>query len=1207
MNSYMRLKPLQFALLLAFASAPASVWAAGPYPPLPPSLSTSVAPNIIFYLDTSGSMLQNDSNQWIRTDLCNPNPRPPRLRPTDPTYYLYRNWDTCINDDYRGFRVAVDSDPRTKMNIAKEAVVSALDKLIYVKDPVTGNVERDPVTRNVVVDPVTGAGTRKGETVRVGLFSFHDVRERTDNSGRDKGSILRAPVTDVSVLSNETAFNTALNNLNGRTATPLGEGLFEITRYLQGATSWYEKPTNPMSPTVLGRNYTSPIQYRCQKNVAIVITDGDAKNDDTLPGAIINNRTTSGLEYTARDSSGTAVTKTFNVCNASDGSASNATNDNDLDVNCPATLEGTNTRRDFTDETNVIVNNPTASITDRKNLPSALRDVAKYGRVADLRVGGQDLDGKSFDDERFAKQNLTTYTVAFAIGGSGAQENPVLQAAAQVGGGRYFLANTGKDLETALNEAVNSIGAFTSNAGGLATQSEISGGGNKLFQPVFNPSGWRGELRCFQLDANSNVTGVCTPNAIANIPAPTGRTLITSRRDAGTADATLMFNFADTLNPDGTRLLNYSDDQVNSLGANLTEQRQTINYVRGVDTSGVTRSRTVLLGDIIDGQPLVVSKPFGATVDANYRTFTEANTSRNIVLIGANDGMLHAFRVSDMSEIMGYIPSSVYPNLKALKSPSYGTAAEPHRYHVNGSLRQADVGFGPPGDRTWTTLVVGGLGQGGQGYFALDAKNEDQLKSPQHAVKWEFTDRQHSGMGYSFGAPIIYNVRVPTPLSESLSTPGKKTAIPAVIVSNGYDSDFNDTASGGTRTTTKASALYIINAETGALIRAIDTNIRPNPDNEIRATPASWGGGLSSPAGLDEENDGVLDYVYAGDMNGRMWRFNLKNDDPEKFFVEPIPIFDAGSQRPITSRPAVMPVFKTSGEKVGNMVLFGTGKFLTDADRSSTTTQYLYGILDKMQAPLLRTVPNTVSDESLQEQTIDGLYTNTDPDAGPLRSYRHMSNKPIDLRSGDTNGFKGWRIPLPTSGERNVAAPNVFADKVFFATGTPISAEKCSPGSGWVMGLNPLTGSSVRAKNASTGAEYSFIDMDKDERPTTGDQRPFTPEPSVAGATTKPGYVSGFSVPAVPTELSFFFDKLSVLPATASSAFGDDGSSVALRESNTQAVYSGVLKLGGPATNPNPEKECHGEGGNDNMTCTTTLTAPENTKVFSTIWREIKN
>jgi type IV pilus assembly protein PilY1 len=1210
MNSCMRLKPLQFALLLAFASAPASVLAAGPYPHLPPSLSTSVAPNIIFYLDTSGSMLQDVNNQWMRTDLCDPNGS--------------LSWDSCVNRGPEGvnkYKTAVDSEPNSKMNIAKRVTKSVVQKL---------------VDANLVTDPVTGVVTKKGE-VRVGLFSFHDWNSRTEHDGRAKGSILRAPVTDVSVKSNQDTFEKALGGLSGRTSTPLGEGLLEITQYLRGGPSLYDKPTYPslssVAPNtlVLGGSYVSPIQYRCQRNVAIVVTDGNATNDDVLPkdppytytwettnskGEIVKHTETFSepharpIKYITWDEKGDAVTKTFRVC-----SEANEIRDNDSDVNCPAVLEGTITSPNFDDGSNTSEKEPIKQLPNRFR---ALRDVAKYARVADLRPEkegsmGIDLDGKSFNDSRFLRQNLNTYTVGFSV------ESPVLLAAAIAGQGKSYNVKKEEALREALTDAVNSIGAFTSNAGGLATQSDVSKAGNKLFQPVFNPSGWRGELRCFPLDAQGkrqfNYDGtpiVCAPNAIANIPTPDptgtgGRNLFTSKRDPSTElqaevsktpNATVRFNFADTVPGQ------YSPSQLKSLGADDTEQKQTINYVRGVDLAG-TRSRSdpvtktqMLLGDIIDGQPLVVSEPSGATFDKTYSAFKADNASRNIVLIGANDGMLHAFRVDEsasgkrdnMREIMGYIPSAVYPNLKALKSPNYGTAAEPHTYHVNGSLRQADVKLFNGESIAWTTVVAGGLGQGGQGYFALDVKNADQLAKANNAenvVKWEFTDLQHDGMGYSFGAPIIYNVHT-----------SDKTVTPAVIVSNGYDSDFDDTTSGGARTATKASVLYIINAETGALIRAIDV-------------PASigGGGGLSSPAGVDVGHDGILDYVYAGDLNGKMWRFDLTEDQPSKFFVATNPIFDAGPERPITSRPAIMPVNKASnGDPLGNIVLFGTGKLLTDADRSSTTTQYLYGILDKME-PTPTTVPNTVSADSLQEQTINGLYTDPTPrlSDGYLQSYRRMSNNFIDLRSDTTNAFRGWRIPLPTSGERNVSAPNVFEDVVFFATGTPVSAEKCSPGSGWVMGLNPLTGSSVRVRNAISGAEYSFIDLTGDNRSSEADRRPFPGVPGSAGPTTTQDYASGYSLSGIPTELSFLFRTLSVPAASTNEIYKDAGSAIALRESNLQSVYSVDRRSGKSYVSPRPSEVqwgLLGDGGTGSSTVPPSLV---NAKVFSTIWREIKN
>jgi type IV pilus assembly protein PilY1 len=288
---------------------------------------------------------------------------------------------------------------------------------------------------------------------------------------------------------------------------------------------------------------------------------------------------------------------------------------------------------------------------------------------------------------------------------------------------------------------------------------------------------------------------------------------------------------------------------------------------------------------------------------------------------------------------------------------------------------------------------------------------------------------------------------------------------------------------------------------------------------------------------------------------------------------------------------------------------------LTDADRSTTTTQYLYGILDTMeQTPT--TVPNTVSVNSLQEQTITGLYTETTPrpSDGYSQSYRRMSNNLIDLTS-PTNTRRGWRIPLFTegprneAGERSISTPNVFEDVVFFATGTPISAEKCSPGSGWVMGLNPLTGSSVRVRNATNGAEFSFIDMNGDGRSNAADQPRFATVSSVAGDTTTPVYASGFSLPGIPTELSFLFSALSVSAASTNNIYGDAGSGLAMRESNSQSVYSvGTSSTGrNPFATPRPTRVTVGVRGSGTVESKEVPRPSVNAKVFSTIWREVKN
>lgn len=319
----------RLAILLTLFGYP--TWAIEPFPALPPTLSTSVTPNIMLYIDTSGSMLQSSSNGWMRNDLCTM---------TDAT------WANCVNKNTNKYRSTIDDpneSPNTKMNIAKR------------------------VAKNIIND---------NRNLRFGLFTFQDNPENIGGSERAQAGKLRRQITDIneSNQGDYDALITAIDNMRGRTATPLGEGLLEITRYFEGKSSLYE--------TYSG-NYISPIQYRCQKNFAIIITDGEATGEDNLPGSGKN-----ALSYTARDRDGKAVSKYFTVCTNSNSTIADGTS-----VTCPDNLEGSSTSTVFG---------------DTNNRSRAVRDVAMYANVADLRVGGKDLDGVDFDDPKFSKQNLNT-------------------------------------------------------------------------------------------------------------------------------------------------------------------------------------------------------------------------------------------------------------------------------------------------------------------------------------------------------------------------------------------------------------------------------------------------------------------------------------------------------------------------------------------------------------------------------------------------------------------------------------------------------------------------------------------------------------------------------------------------------------------------------------------------------------------------------
>ncbi|MGQ5523459.1 pilus assembly protein [Chitinimonas sp. PSY-7] len=1071
-----KIKPLCTFVGMAFLLNSVEVLAAEPYPSLPPTLSTSVAPNIVLLIDNSASMLQDSQNQWMRAADCYGNPD--------------ANWPNCINYNVNQWRTNLDSatiTPNTKMNIAKRVATSLI---------------------------------KNNQSLGWGIFSF-DVKDDTTIGGneRTESGILRnsvlIPEEKTYGTSNLDILTSSISNIKARTATPLGEAMLEVTRYFAGDSSYYSK---------ISGNYTSPIKYRCQKNFVIVITDGDASGEDNLPGS---GRV--ALPYITYDSSNKQVNKNFSVCTAAS-------------ADCPAVLEGATVARDFGNTGNRF---------------RALRDVVKYAADADFKTSGFDLDGKSFNDEAFKKQSLQTYTIGFGV------TNEVLPAAATVGGGKYFTADNEASLTAALTDAVSGIKASISNAGGLAVESAIKSASNYVYQPVFNPDGWYGELRRYPIseagviDLTTKVEAGAILNA-RNVSSIAARKIYSAKTESG---VTKSFEFNDSAG-----LTAMLPAQKTLLGTTTAEQQQIIRFLRGSKTEAGLRTRVSLLGDIIDSQPVFVGPPVAFSTDPTYESFKAAQKSRGMVFIGANDGMMHGFNTSQMSEVVGYIPSMIYPKLKTLANPEYGKIAAPHVYHVNGNTVTADIKVGSD----WRTLLVGGLGQGGQGYFALDVTSEVNFANATDTVKWEWNDQKDTQVGYSFGTPIIYNVR-----TSSLGT------TPAVILTNGYENDYDDTAVGGKKAATKSSALYILNAATGALIKKIDL-------------PAG-STGLSSPAGLDDKFDGILDYVYAGDENGNMWRFDLTSTDPAQFKVASSPIFKTPAGQPIIQRPAVLQVLGEaagSGEKPvrGNLILFGTGKLLTDADRLTTTMQAFYGVLDIMDQ-----TPITVDMTKLVEQKIDATATATATDQRS-GSYRHVTDNVIDLKvEPSLSSVKGWYMNLPVPTERLVSSPLVFSDKVIFGTGITQSNEKCLPGGkGWIMGLDPLTGSTVRYKDK----KYSFVDVNKSGRSDSGDALKFG---------TETAYASGYEVNGIPTETSFisntnpFTDAANVISAVGGVLGAGAGSGVALKESNTSGVYTTYVVNNSASSGV----LLHCEIGSEKCESNTILPPAKGVRIERATWREL--
>ena len=339
-----------------------------------------------------------------------------------------------------------------------------------------------------------------------------------------------------------------------------------------------------------------------------------------------------------------------------------------------------------------------------------------------------------------------------------------------------------------------------------------------------------------------------------------------------------------------------TDDQKQHLGwdlvdgsdADITAENR-VNFIRGKDPDS-SGNRSKMLGDIVHSSPV----------------FFE-----DVVYFGANDGMLHAHKAKDGTELFAYVPYLVFDRLKELADSDYE-----HQFYVDSTptVQKGENLLNTGGDQT---ILVSGLGKGGKGIFALDVTRPNSMTKAD--VLWEFPNKDtaendRDDMGYSYSKPVVV---------KSYS----KTYPWIVIFGNGYNSKNGN------------SVLFILDAVSGTVIGKIKAG--NGPDN-----------GLSSPIAVDIDFDDVVDFVYVGDLKGNLWKFDLISDSALKWNLafkdggQSVPLFSAtdpdGNPQPITTRPDVM----FHPQKHGLMVCFGTGKMLASSDLSGTQTQTLYGIWD---------------------------------------------------------------------------------------------------------------------------------------------------------------------------------------------------------------------------------------------------------------------
>ncbi len=500
-------------------------------------------------------------------------------------------------------------------------------------------------------------------------------------------------------------------------------------------------------------------------------------------------------------------------------------------------------------------------------------------------------------------------------------------------------------------------------------------------------------------------------------------------------------------------------DQQNPAKLNFVGGANLVNYLRGQtayeDRSGNTdklfRYREATLGDAVESQPIFIGKPRFSYTDTgytNYKNTVAPSINKKTVFLGTNDGMLHAFDADTGVERWAYVPSMVMPKMWKLADKNYSTM---HAYFVNGSAVTGDISVGTPAadGSSWRSILVGSLHGGGRGFYALDVTDPAVPK-----FLWEFTYTQTTdhvlkmddNVGYSFAEPKI----------GKRPSDGKWV----VFLTSGY----NNVSPGDGK-----GWVYMLDPITGTVLNKVSTGA----------------GTEDTPSGLAKvefyadasERDNTAKFIYGGDLQGNLWRIDMKDYSLLKFAV----LKDsAGAAQPITTRPELADVIANGINK--RVVFAATGKYLEVSDLANTQRNTLYAIKDDDATDTFINPRSGAGANEMVQLTLNN--------AGTTRTI-----------TGDKVNWstqRGWYVDFPDTGERANVDPQLEYGTLLFPTTVPTNTACAPVGYGWVNFVNFETGLSVGGLIDPTAAQ-------KTATPVVGINLVMLPTGNVVASTVEVG------------------------------------------------------------------------------------------------------
>jgi type IV pilus assembly protein PilY1 len=834
----------------------------------------------------------------------------------------------------------------------------------------------------------------QAEGVRVGLMIYYSsagghilVGPSPDNYRCDIADLIVRDGATQAQLDADTAIRTklkaALDSLEPYSYTPLAETLYEAGLYYRGHQSYFEYTGS--SPKVY-RQYVSPVQYSCQSNNVIIITDGDSTQDrDDI------------LRYGK-----TIGTVTYPAIGDQDGDKWEP---------------GYSNEKHYYDCSNCV---PACSYPDCPNNNSCCNDQDGSDYLDDV--------AKYLYEAKDSSVSINTNTIGFAV----KSQNDLLGRAAVSGNGKYFYSETGQDLAKNFQSVIGNILAVTTSYVAPivpVSQYEKTTAGDKIYLALFKPIQndiWVGNIKKYGVAQPVGTTSDCTNDGSFAVGEILDADCRRALKQDGVGQGTFLTgaksywnNILDggeaasggvgevlknrDLSSDPRKIYTYLGSDVDltkdankfvisniSITATMLgvltedERKSVINFVHGYDYSATAGDkRSWILGAIIHSRPVVVRYP-------DYHDQT-------VIYVGSNDGMLHAFDDSDGSELWAFIPPTLLNQLSALHLG--GTP-----WFVDGSPR---VYLG-----TDKKILVFGLRRGGDiltksnCYVALNITNPTSpqflwMITPDKIVKGTVStpSTAYSELGQTWSNPQIGKI-------DDGTTSGQWV----MFIGGGYDNynqdkenPFTDVADSYGR------AVYIVNIQDGSLVKrfsvAEDTTMTYSIPSDISR--------------VDVNGDGKIDRLYVGDVAGRVWRFDItgsnKNNWTGKMVFRSNPSTAVTNLRKMFYPPDVT---LENDAYAGDyeMLFFGTGDREHPSDK--TIVNRLYGV--KVKNPSI-----IYTEDDLYDATDNILQDGNDTDKAAAL---------VQLKSKS-----GWfiRFEPDTAGEKSLSTPVVFYRTAYFTTFTP--------------------------------------------------------------------------------------------------------------------------------------------------------------------------